>query len=166
RFAAARVGARPPRAIAPFLGRSHPAAVEANLRGGRFFGDMPFSGALLMTFGAAMVGSLFSSDAWNNIAFAGEEVKDARRNVARSMALGTLLVSLLYCLANFAYLNLIPLHGTVDGADPIARGIQFAAEDRVGTAAVQILLGASGGVVMALFVIISTFGCENGLILA
>jgi len=119
-----------------------------------------------MTFGAAMVGSLFSSDAWNNIAFAGEEVKDARRNVARSMALGTLLVSLLYCLANVAYLNLIPLHGAVDGADPLSRGIQFASEDRVGTAAVQILLGASGGLVMALFVIISTFGCENGLILA
>ena len=165
-FTATKVGALALLALVPLLGRSHPAAVAANLEGGRFFGDVPLSGALLMTFGAAMVGSLFSSDAWNNIAFAGEEVKDARRNVARSMALGTLLVSLLYCLANVAYLNLIPLHGAVDGADPIARGIQFASEDRVGTAAVQILLGASGGLVMALFVIISTFGCENGLILA
>jgi basic amino acid/polyamine antiporter, APA family len=165
-FTATKVGALALLALVPLLGRSHPAAVAANLEGGRFFGDVPLSGALLMTFGAATVGSLFSSDAWNNIAFAGEEVKDARRNVARSMALGTLLVSLLYCLANVAYLNLIPLHGAVDGADPIARGIQFASEDRVGTAAVQILLGASGGLVMALFVIISTFGCENGLILA
>lgn len=165
-FTATKVGALALLALVPLLGRSHPAAVAANLKDGRFFADVPLSGALLMTFGAAMVGSLFSSDAWNNIAFAGEEVKDARRNVARSMALGTLLVSLLYCLANVAYLNLIPLHGAVDGADPIARGIQFASEDRVGTAAVQILLGASGGLVMALFVIISTFGCENGLILA
>ncbi|HYV85629.1 MAG TPA: amino acid permease [Patescibacteria group bacterium] len=165
-FTATKVGALALLALVPLLGRSHPAAIEANFRGGRFFGDVPLSGALLMTFGAAMVGSLFSSDAWNNIAFAGEEVKDARRNVARSMALGTLLVSLLYCLANVAYLNLIPLQGAAGGADPIARGIQYAAEDRVGTAAVQIVLGASGGLVMALFVIISTFGCENGLILA
>jgi APA family basic amino acid/polyamine antiporter len=165
-FTATKVGALMLLALVPLLGRAHPAAIEANFRGGRFLGDIPLSGALLMTFGAAMVGSLFSSDAWNNIAFAGEEVKDARRNVARSMALGTLLVSVLYCLANVAYLNLIPLHGAADGADPIARGIQFASEDRVGTAAVQIVLGASGGLVMALFVIISTFGCENGLILA
>ena len=165
-FTATKVGALMLLALVPLLGRVHPAAIEANFRGGRFLGDGPLSAALLMTFGAAMVGSLFSSDAWNNIAFAGEEVKDARRNVARSMALGTLLVSLLYCLANVAYLNLIPLHGSPDGADPIARGIQFASEDRVGTAAVQIVLGASGGLVMALFVIISTFGCENGLILA
>jgi APA family basic amino acid/polyamine antiporter len=165
-FTATKVAALALLALVPILGRGSAEALVANFRDGRFFGGVPLHGALLMTFGAAMVGSLFSADAWNNIAFAGEEVKDAHRNVARSMVLGTILVTLLYCLANVAYLSLLPLQGAADGATPIARGIQFAAEDRVGTAAVQVLFGASGGLIMALLVIISTFGCENGLILA
>src|SRR5262245_27060603 len=73
-FTAAKVGALALLALVTLLGRSHPAALAANFGTGRFFGDVPLSGALLMTFGAAMVGSLFSSDAWNNIAFAGDEV--------------------------------------------------------------------------------------------
>jgi APA family basic amino acid/polyamine antiporter len=152
--------------VVPFLGRASAQALEANFRGGRFLGEGHFELAFLAVFGAAMVGSLFSADAWNNITFAGEEVKDPSRTLPRSMALGTGIVILLYCLANLAYLMLLPLHGSPDGAGIFERGIQWAAEDRVGTAAVQVLLGPAGAVIMAVFVIISTFGCNNSLILA
>jgi len=165
-FTATKIGALALLAIVPFLGRGEPVAQEANFDGGRFLGGAGLNLALLMTFGAAMVGSLFSSDAWNNIAFAGEEVKEPHRNLPRSMVLGTVLVTSLYCLANLAYLNLLPLHGAPGGATVIERGIEHASEDRVGTAAVQVLFGSAGGSLMALLVIISTFGCENGLILA
>ena len=165
-FTATKIGALALLAIVPLLGRSDPAAIAANFGPGRFFGAASLNLAFLMTFGAAMVGSLFAADAWNNIAFAGEEVKEPHRDLPRSMALGTALVTFLYCLANLAYLNLLPLAGSKEGAGPIARGIQFAAEDRVGTAAVQVLCGSAGGAIMALLVIISTFGCENGLILS
>jgi len=164
-FTATKIAALAMLAAVPLLGRNHPEALVANFSAGRFFG--PGIGAsFVMVLGAAMVGSLFSADAWNNIAFAGEEVKEPQRNLPRSMALGTALVILLYCLANLAYLVLLPLQGDPAGATPLARGIAHATEDRVGTAAVQVLFGQSGGMIMAIFVIISTFGCENGLILA
>ena len=165
-FTAAKIGALALLAVVPLLAFSNPAAVAANFGDGQFFGGGALNLAFLMTFGAAMVGSLFSADAWNNIAFAGEEVKEPHRNLPRSMALGTGLVILLYCLANLAYLNLLPLAGSADGATLFERGIMHASEDRVGTAAVQMLFGPAGGMLMALLVIISTFGCENGLILA
>src|SRR5262245_19423809 len=113
-FTSAKIGALALLAVVPLLGLSDPAAVAANFHGGNFFGAANLNLAFLMVFGAAMVGSLFSADAWNNIAFAGEEVKEPHRNLARSMALGTALVCLLYCLANVAYLNLLPLHGVAD----------------------------------------------------
>ena len=119
-----------------------------------------------MVFGAAMVGSLFAADAWNNITFAGEEVKNPRKTLPQSLAFGTGIVILLYCLANVAYLMLLPLHGAEGAADVMGRGIQHAAEDRVGTAAIQMIFGSGGAFIMAAFVMISTFGCENGLILA
>jgi len=121
---------------------------------------------LLAVLGLAMVGALFSCDAWNNITFAGEEVKDAERTLPRSLALGTALVALLYVLTNVVYLLLLPLHGVKDGATLLERGIQFAAEDRVGTAAAQIIFGDAGAGIMAAAIMISTFGCLNGLILA
>jgi APA family basic amino acid/polyamine antiporter len=152
--------------MVPLLGLRNPEAIAANFSPGALFGAAPLTGALVMAFMAAMVGSLFSADAWNNIAFAGEEVKEPHRNLARSMAYGTAIVTLLYTLANVAYLCLLPLAGSPDGATVVARGIQHATEDRVGTAALQNLLGASGAYVMAAFVVISTFGCLNGLILA
>ncbi len=152
--------------VIPFLGRASAEALDANFRDGRFFGEGPFNLAFLAVFGAAMVGSLFSADAWNNITFAGEEVKEPGRTLPRSMALGTGIVILLYCLANLAYLMLLPLHGSPAGAGILERGIQGAADDRVGTAAVQVLLGHGGAAIMAVFVIISSFGCNNGLILA
>jgi APA family basic amino acid/polyamine antiporter len=102
-----------------------------------------------------MVGSLFSSDAWNNITFLAGEMKNARRDLPLSLVLGVGGVSLLYLLANFVYLNVLPL-----------AAIQSAAQDRVGTAVVQSFLGASAEKWMAAAIMISTFGCVNGMILA
>ncbi len=165
-FTATKIGALALLVVIPFLGRANPAAIEANFTGGRFLGEGRLDLGFLMIFGAAMVGSLFAADAWNNITFAGEEVKDPKRTLPLSLALGTGIVILLYCLANLAYLMLLPLAGSPDAAHLIGRGIQYAAEDRVGTAAVQVIFGSTGAYIMAAFVMISTFGCENGLILA
>ena len=122
--------------------------------------------ALYSTLGAAMVGSLFSADAWNNITFTAGEVINPKRNIPLSLAIGTGTVSVLYILANIAYLTLLPLHGSPDGASVAARGIQFASADRVGTAAAQVIFGESGAFIMAAFIMVSTFGCNNGLILS
>jgi len=111
--------------------------------------------ALISTLGLAMVGSLFSSDAWNNVTFIAGEIKDPHRNIPLSLFFGTLIVSTLYILANLAYLALLPLHD-----------IQFAAEDRVGTAAAQVIFGEPAVYLMAGLIMISTFGCNNGCILA
>ena len=121
---------------------------------------------LLTVIGVAMVGSLFAADAWNNVTFVAGEVKDPERTLPRSLALGTGLVIALYLLANLAYLCVLPLRGTPEGATVLDRGIQFAAEDRVATAVAEVAFGHSGGVLVALAVMISTFGCNNGLILA
>ena len=125
-----------------------------------------FGMALFSTLGAAMVGSLFSADAWNNITFTAGEVINPKRNVPLSLVLGTGIVSVLYILANNVYLSLLPLQGSPIGATVAERGIQFAASDRVGTAAAQVIFGSSGAFVMAAFIMVSTFGCNNGLILA
>ncbi len=114
----------------------------------------------------AMVGSLFAADAWNNVTFVAGEVKEPERNLPRSLAFGTGLVIAIYLLANLAYLAVLPLAGARDGATVMERGIQFAAEDRVATAVAEVALGPAGGAIMALAVMVSTFGCNNGLILA
>ncbi len=116
--------------------------------------------------GVAMVGSLFSSDAWNNITFTAGEVINPKRNIPLSLALGTGAVTLIYLLANVSYLVVLPLQGTPDGADALARGIQFADLDRVGTAAMSVVFGDLALYLMAALIMISTFGCNNGLILA
>jgi APA family basic amino acid/polyamine antiporter len=113
-----------------------------------------------------MVGSLFSSDAWNNVTFAAAEVQNPTRNLPRALAIGTGTVSLLYILANVAYLNLLPFAGDPSGTDVLARGIQYAVQDRVGTAAIEVALGAGGATIMAVAILFSTFGCNNGLILS
>jgi basic amino acid/polyamine antiporter, APA family len=110
---------------------------------------------LFIAFCVAQVGSLFSSDAWNNITFTAGEVRNARRNLPLSLALGTGLVTLLYVLANFAYLCLLPLDQ-----------IQHAADDRVATAAIETVFHGAGPIIMAIAIMISTFGCNNGIILA
>jgi APA family basic amino acid/polyamine antiporter len=127
----------------------------------------PLTGLALMgVLAIAMVGPLFSCDAWNNVTFAGQEVKDAEKTLAKSLALGTFTVALLYVLANVAYLLLLPMHGTAGADTVVARGIQHAAEDRVGTAAAQIIFGPIGEQIMAVAIMISTFGANNSLVLA
>jgi basic amino acid/polyamine antiporter, APA family len=110
---------------------------------------------LVVAFGVSQVGSLFSADAWNNIGFTAAEVKNPKRDVALSMALGTIVVITLYCLANLAYLFALPLVQ-----------IQNAPDDRVATAALNAIFGPVGALIMAGAIIVSTFGCNNGLILA
>jgi APA family basic amino acid/polyamine antiporter len=110
---------------------------------------------MLIAICVAQVGSLFSSDAWNNITFTAGEVVNPRRNLPLSLAMGTGLVITLYVLANVAYLCVLPLEK-----------IQHAVDDRVGTAAMEVMFGAKGAVIMAVAIMISTFGCCNGLILA
>ncbi|MBA3913740.1 MAG: amino acid permease [Acidobacteriales bacterium] len=114
----------------------------------------------------AQVGSLFSADAWNNVTFTAGEVRNPQRNLPLSLALGTGIVIALYIGCNFIYLNVLPLVGNPQGATILERGIQYAAEDRVGTAAMTQMLGPLGGTLMALAIMLSCFGCNNGLILA
>lgn len=121
---------------------------------------------LVLTVGVAMVGALFSCDAWNNITFAGEEVKEPEKVLPKSLTIGTLIVVSLYLLANIVYLCLLPVTGDANAATVVGRGIQYAAEDRVGTAAAEIIFGPIGKSLMAGAIMISTFGCLNGLILA
>ncbi|HEU6450595.1 MAG TPA: amino acid permease [Gemmatimonadaceae bacterium] len=141
-------------------------AIEANFGAGNFGGPTGLTGAFVLALGAAAVGSLFSSDSWNNVTFAAAEVHNPKRNLPLSLALGTGLVTVLYVLANIAYLNVLPLHGVADGATVLARGITHATEDRVGTAAAEVIFGSSGQAVMAIAILVSTFGCNNGLILS
>lgn len=122
--------------------------------------------SIVTLIGVAMVGALFAADAWNNVTFTAAEVKNPRRNLPLSLALGTGTVILIYLLANIAYLNVLPFTGTPDGTSVLQRGIQFAAGDRVATAAAEVLLGPSGATLMAIAIMVSTFGCNNGLILA
>lgn len=122
--------------------------------------------ALFSALGAAMVGSLFSADAWNNITFTAGEVINPKRNIPLSLALGTGIVCVLYILANVVYLNVLPLHGSPAGTTVTERGIQFASSDRVGTAAAYAIFGDGAALIMAGLIMVSTFGCNNGLILA
>jgi APA family basic amino acid/polyamine antiporter len=110
---------------------------------------------LLIAFCVSQVGSLFSADAWNNITFTAGEVKNPRRNIPLSLAAGTGLVITLYLLANVAYLFMLPLDK-----------IQHAPDDRVATAAIETVFSGAGPIIMAVAIMISTFGCSNGLILA
>jgi APA family basic amino acid/polyamine antiporter len=119
----------------------------------------------------AQVGSLFSADAWNNVTFTAGEVKNPSRNLPLALALGTGTVIALYVAINFIYLSVLPLHGDPNGATVLARGIQHATSDRVGTAAMYQMFGQigaaqMGAALMAIAILLSTFGCNNGLILA
>ena len=111
-------------------------------------------------------GSLFSADAWNNVTFTAGEVRNPHRNLPLSLAVGTGLVLTLYILSNFVYLMALPLHGDPHGATIFARGIQYASEDRVATAVLQEIFSARGAYLMAAAILVSTFGCVNGLTLA
>jgi basic amino acid/polyamine antiporter, APA family len=112
----------------------------------------------IAAFGAiasAMVGSIFSSDAWNNVTFIAGEIRNPQRNIGLSLFLGTLIVTIVYVSANIMYTGVLPLEG-----------IAFAEKERVGVAASNAIFGNSGTVVIALMIMVATFGCNNGLILA
>ncbi|MBX6386878.1 MAG: amino acid permease [Microbispora sp.] len=119
------------------------------------FAGAPTGGALVLAFGAAMVGSLFAADAWNNVTFAAAEVRSPGRNLPLALALGTGLVTLLYLLANVTYLVTLTLPE-----------IQTAAQDRVATVSAQAIFGPAALYLMAGAILVSTFGCINGMILA
>jgi APA family basic amino acid/polyamine antiporter len=115
----------------------------------------PSGSALILAFGAAMVGSLFAADAWNNVTFAAAEVENPRRNLPLALAIGTATVTGLYLLANVAYLMVLTLPE-----------IQNAPQDRVGTLMMEHVLGSAGAYLMAAAICVSCFGCVNGLVLA
>jgi len=122
--------------------------------------------ALLGMLGSTIINSLFSSDAWNNVTFIASEIKNPKKNIPRSLFLGTTIVTVVYILANIAYMALLPLHGDPAAASITGQGIQYAANDRVGAAAASVIFGNTGSYLMAGLIMISTFGCMNGIILA
>jgi len=124
------------------------------------------AGGLVLAIGAAMKGSLFSSDSWNNIGFAGEEIQQPERTLVRSMVLGTAIVTALYLLINVVYLLVLPLKGSPEAATIAGRGIQYAKDDRVATAVAEVVMGPRGAVVLAVLIMLSTFGANNGIILS
>ncbi|MEB3329719.1 MAG: amino acid permease [Candidatus Sericytochromatia bacterium] len=157
-FTVAKLGALAALVVLGFWGGSHlgeafaaPTAWTAVGAAGEVLGPL----ALAAVLGTAMVGSLFSSDAWNNVTFTAGEVREPQRNVPLSLALGTGLVIGLYLLANVAYLAALTLPE-----------IQQAAQDRVGTAALAAVVGPGAAGAMALAIMASTFGCANGMVLA
>jgi len=128
---------------------------------------IPISGFVLVAaIGTALVGSLFSADAWYNVTYISGEVINPKRNVPLSLIFGTMIVSVIYMFTNFVYIRILPLSGSPDGTDVLARGIQFATDDRVATSAMSVVFGDYAAIIMAVFIMISTFGCNHGLILA
>ncbi len=151
-FTVAKVGGLLTLVVMGLILPANPAAVQANFQ--RLIPDS-FGLGLLSIMGAALVGSLFAADAWNNVTFTGSEVVNPKRNLPLSLFLGTAAVSLIYFAANVVYLRTLPLEA-----------IASAPEDRVGTLAAQSLMGSGGLTFINVAILISTFGCTNGLILA
>ncbi len=142
-------------------------ATWTHLKGGTVDYIETLSGwKILAAIGAASVGSLFAADSWHDVAITAGEVVDPKKTLPRSLAMGVTIVIVLYILTNVAYVLLLPVAGNPNATDVIGRGIQFAASDRVGTAAASIIFGGLATVIMAILIMISTFGCTNGLILA
>jgi len=139
-------------ALGILVGRN-PEALARNFSD--FWQGTDFSFTAVRLVGVAMVGALFSSDAWNNVTFTAAEIRNPRRNLPLALALGVSIVSALYLACNLVYLNVLPLEA-----------IQQAPEDRVAAAAAQRMLGPPAVQAMAAAIMISTFGCANGMILA
>lgn len=144
-------------ALGLFLGGGPEAALhrEDFFRAAAPSGEALVGAALLVAFATAMVGPLFSQSAWNNVTFAGEEVEQPGKTLPRALLTGCLLVTTLYVLANVAYLNVLPFSQ-----------IQHAPEDRVATAVATALFGPRAAALTAAAIMVSTFGCVNGLILS
>ncbi len=127
----------------------------------------PLEGIAIFTaLGVAMIGALFSSDAWNNVTFIAGEIKEPQKNIPLGLFIGTSLVTIIYVLANLAYLMLLPVKGDPNSHEVMAQGLMFAQNDRVGTAALFVVFGNVSKYIMAALIMVSTFGCNNGLILA
>jgi APA family basic amino acid/polyamine antiporter len=121
---------------------------------------------LLTMVAAVQVGSLFSSDSWNNVTFTAGEIRDPKRNIPLSLVIGTGVVLLLYVLCNFVYLSVLPMAGSPTATTIMGRGIQYASEDRVATAVMEQAFAGYGAKLMAAVILVSTFGCVNGLLMA
>jgi APA family basic amino acid/polyamine antiporter len=147
-------------------------AVQVGVGGAGNQSSTVYVGLLTMV-AVVQVGSLFSSDSWNNVTFTAGEIRDPKRNIPLSLVIGTGVVLLLYVLCNFVYLSVLPMVGDPAATTIVGRGIQFASEDRVATAVMEQAgssLGAGGAgfgaKLMAAVILISTFGCVNGLLMA
>jgi APA family basic amino acid/polyamine antiporter len=151
-FTAAKVGGLLVLVFMGFLLPGNAAAIQANF-GSLFPGSINL--AMLAVLGGTLVGSLFASDAWNNVTFTGSEVVNPKRNLPLSLLIGTAVVSLIYIGTNLVYLKVLPL-----------AAIASAPEDRVGTLAAQGLMGPWGMTFVNVAILVSTFGCTNGLVLA
>lgn len=117
--------------------------------------EVLLTGVAFGAMASAMVGSIFSSDAWNNVTFIAGEIKNPKRNIGLSLFFGTLIVTVIYILMNVVYLATVPIHE-----------LAFAKDNRVALSASEAIFGTSGTVIIAIMIMISTFGCDNGLILA
>jgi basic amino acid/polyamine antiporter, APA family len=126
----------------------------------------PVGMALITAIGIAMVGALFSADSWNNIGFSGDEIVNPKRTIVLSMVIGSAIVMGLYLVINLVYLLVLPLNGNPDATDVIGQGIKYASNDRVATAVAEVIGGYPATVGIAILIMISTFGCNNGAILS
>jgi basic amino acid/polyamine antiporter, APA family len=144
------------------LGVRHPVEI------GAFFG-LGGGSAIVGIFtliAIVQVGSLFSSDAWNNVTFTAGEIRNPKRNLPLSLAIGTGVVLLLYIACNFVYLSVLPMMGSQFSDYTMLRGIAHAQQDRVATAVMEVAFPAFGAKLMAAAILVSTFGCVNGMLLA
>lgn len=121
---------------------------------------------LAAAMGAGLVGSLFSSDAWNNVTFIAGEIENPKRSIPLSLFFGTVIVISLYLLVNIAYLHLLPFYGDPNATTAFGKGIMFAEKDRVATASAMQIFGAPATIIMAALIMVSTFGCNNGIVLS
>lgn len=129
--------------------------------------QIPIKGfSLIIAVGMAMVGSIFAADAWYNITYTSDEVINPTKTITRSLVIGTLTVCIIYFFINVVYIIALPVRGIADGVTVIERGMQFASEDRVATAAIYGIFGKNTELLMAAVVVISTFGCNNGIVLS
>lgn len=157
---------------ANFTNMWHATSTKLNDNGAWTTTDLTTFG-LMIVLSTTIINSLFSSDAWNNVTFIAGDIRNPEKNLPRSLFLGTFIVTVLYILANVAYLGLLPLKGSPGAENFVytreavkATGIQFASSGRVGTAAAYMLFGNMANLLMAVLIMISTFGCNNGLIMA
>lgn len=152
-FTIAKTGALLGLIVFGFLIGRNPQAIARNF--GDFWGAASWNWDTIRLVGVAMVGALFSSDAWNNVTFTAGEVRNPKRNLPLSLALGVATVSVIYLACNFVYLSALPLEG-----------IQNAPQDRVATAVAAQMFGSIGVDLLAVAIMVSTFGCVNGMVLA